>query len=392
MEIFLGIFIVFGGILLVAFLRSLTTLFHELGHAIPALAFSDKEVKVYVGSYGDISNTLKLGLGRLKIFLKFNFFDWKLGMCTHASVRNVWQRLFIIIGGPIASLIVASIFLFFIIKGELSDHWIFVSAAFMLAAVVDFVTNIYPSEMPVTFHDNSVGYSDGQQLLRLYRRFKLPDEFFEAEKLFFETKYDEAERLCESLIQNHEPQKETLKLATKVLIAKRDYVGALEIFGELQQVEKLVSEDFFMIGFLYKKLNQSDAALKHLNQSIHLRFQNPVALNSRGEIFMEQGKLEVAGRDFTAATHYSPTYGEAYRNLGLLYLKVEETEKAFDNFAKAEKFAPNDAFVYYGWGLYYEFQKDLRKALENFKKAEDMNIDYHAVRFKIAAIENELGI
>ena len=34
MEIFLGIFIVFGGILLIAFLRSLTTLFHELGHAL----------------------------------------------------------------------------------------------------------------------------------------------------------------------------------------------------------------------------------------------------------------------------------------------------------------------------------------------------------------------
>ena len=123
-------------------------------------------------------------------------------MCSHAPVKWVWQQVLVIIGGPIASLIIGGIFLSIIVQGGLSDNWIFVAAAFMLASVIDFLTNIYPSQNPLIFHDNSVGYSDGQQLKRLIARVGLPEGFFKAEKLFYEKKYAEADQVCEQIIES----------------------------------------------------------------------------------------------------------------------------------------------------------------------------------------------
>ncbi|MBK8341854.1 MAG: M50 family metallopeptidase [Bacteroidetes bacterium] len=39
--------------LLVFITRTFTVLFHELGHAIPAILMSKKAVTIYIGSYGD---------------------------------------------------------------------------------------------------------------------------------------------------------------------------------------------------------------------------------------------------------------------------------------------------------------------------------------------------
>ena len=293
LEIFYGILIVIGGILLVAFLRSLTTFFHELGHAIPALLFAENgKVRVYVGSYGDITRSLQFSLGRMEMFIKFNLFDWKMGMCSHPAVKGFWQNFLVIIGGPIASLVIASAALFWMVRGELSDNWIFVAAAFMLAAGIDFFTNIIPNETPVNFHDDSVRYSDGQQLVRLFSRRGLPEEYFRAERFFYQKKYDEADEILKKLIDSGFRQKTTLQLAVKVLIAKKDNLGALEIFGDLQKVKKLNSEDFLLIGQLYFELGQPDTALKHLNQSIYLHYANPAALSIRGSIFTRQKKLE----------------------------------------------------------------------------------------------------
>ena len=311
-----------------------------------------------------------------------------MGMCSHPPVKFFWQQILVIIGGPIASLIVGGIFLSIIIRGELSDNWIFVAAAFMLASVIDFLTNIYPSQNPLIFHDNSVGYSDGQQLKRLMARRGLPDDFFKAEKLFYEKKYDEADQICEQIIESGNRKIEVLRLATQILIEKKDYHGALERYGDLQGVKKLASEDFFTIGFLYQKLNQTETALKHLHQSIHLKYDNPMATNSRGEIFLQKGNLEFAERDFNAAIHYLPTFGTAYRNLGLLFIKKNQPDVAYENLMKAHEISSEDPFIFYGLGLFYEAKKDWSKALKNLKKAEAMNIETHVVRFKIAEIEN----
>ena len=92
MEIITGIGIAIGGILLVVLLRSLTTFFHEMGHAVPALLFTREKVEVFVGSYGDLHNALQLQLGRLKLYLKFAFKQTVLKYCTPQKFSTRLQR------------------------------------------------------------------------------------------------------------------------------------------------------------------------------------------------------------------------------------------------------------------------------------------------------------
>lgn len=104
-----GLLIAILTIVGIVYSRLITTFFHELGHAIPALAFSSKQVTMYVGSYGNPDKSWTLSLGRLKMILSFNIWDLQLGLCTHSGKLSNTQSLIIIFGGPLLSLIFAAI-------------------------------------------------------------------------------------------------------------------------------------------------------------------------------------------------------------------------------------------------------------------------------------------
>ena len=80
---FVFILLIFAATFLLA--RLLTVLLHELGHAIPAILLTQQQVTVYIGSYGDPKNTLKLNLGMMEIFFRYNFFAWRIGMCVSSA-------------------------------------------------------------------------------------------------------------------------------------------------------------------------------------------------------------------------------------------------------------------------------------------------------------------
>jgi len=72
-----GVLLIFLAIILS---RPITTFVHELGHAIPSLLFTKGPVVIYVGSYGDISNSTTTTFGRLSIIFKFKLTDLQLAL------------------------------------------------------------------------------------------------------------------------------------------------------------------------------------------------------------------------------------------------------------------------------------------------------------------------
>jgi len=123
-------------------MRSVTTLFHELGHALPALVLTKKEkVNVFVGTYGDLSNSLQLNLGRLVLYLKLNVFNWRIGLCTHAGIKGLIPQILVILGGPLASLLIASIAFYIIITKDFSEIWVVFIVFFLISAIIDFLSN-----------------------------------------------------------------------------------------------------------------------------------------------------------------------------------------------------------------------------------------------------------
>ncbi|MEL7021827.1 MAG: M50 family metallopeptidase, partial [Bacteroidota bacterium] len=133
MDIFFGIFIAFAYIVAVVVTRQITTLLHEMGHAIPAVLFNKtpQPVQVFIGSYGDISNTIRLNFNRLQLFIKPRILDWKLGMCKSPPTGSIPKDIIITLGGPLASTLIAGVFLYVIIYTGGSDLWITFAAICM---------------------------------------------------------------------------------------------------------------------------------------------------------------------------------------------------------------------------------------------------------------------
>ena len=175
-------------VFIVLFARSLTTFFHELGHAVPALFFTEEAVNVYIGTYGDISKGMQTRIGRLQLFCRLNLFDWKLRMCSFVPCSTPWKSFLILLGGPIASLLISIPLLLIILNYDLSETGYIFIAVFILASFVDFVVNLYPSSKPIPMHDGSVSYCDGYQVLHLFLRRFLSKEYLALEGLFFSRK------------------------------------------------------------------------------------------------------------------------------------------------------------------------------------------------------------
>ena len=69
-------------LILSIFLASLLSIFfHEMGHAIPVLFMSKGKVSIYVGSFGNKGASLKIAIGRLDMYFKYNPFLWTRGIC-----------------------------------------------------------------------------------------------------------------------------------------------------------------------------------------------------------------------------------------------------------------------------------------------------------------------
>jgi len=92
------------------FLRRTTALIHELGHAVPALMFTNEKVSIFLGSYGDISKCKCFKIGkRLYFYFRLNPLKWNFGMVKHASVSSSFLKsLLILLLGPLSSFIIAS--------------------------------------------------------------------------------------------------------------------------------------------------------------------------------------------------------------------------------------------------------------------------------------------
>ncbi|MGK7892694.1 MAG: tetratricopeptide repeat protein, partial [Xenococcus sp. (in: cyanobacteria)] len=98
--------------------------------------------------------------------------------------------------------------------------------------------------------------------------------------------------------------------------------------------------------------------------------------NSRGLLYDEQGKLELAEADFNKAIELNPQDNKAYNNRGILYSSQGKLELAEANYNKAIKLYPQDAIVHYNRGLLYDNQGKVELALADYTKAIEFNPQY----------------
>lgn len=110
-------------IVLIVFLRPLSTLIHELGHGVSALLLTEGKVTLFLGSYGNTEDSFKINIKRLEIYFKINPLHWKIGLCKmHRESISINRQLLVTVMGPIMSLALAVTLTYFVFFFELQTN------------------------------------------------------------------------------------------------------------------------------------------------------------------------------------------------------------------------------------------------------------------------------
>jgi len=344
MEIFLGIFMGITWVLVVAILRSLTTLFHEFGHAIPSLAFTKSPVKVFIGTYGNSNDGLNFNLGRLQVFFKFNIFNWNMGLCSHSGVSGFWRNFWIIIGGPIASMLIALPLIYFISNYDLPLFRMYAMMAFLIAAFIDFFVNIIPQNSPIATSSGRATYNDGYQLFLLFKRATYPKEYFQMEKYFYENKFDQLFEIGKSLFAQKKHDRPIYDLMINASMHEQEYEDALYLYSELGQRHKIKTADHFTIGIIHQNLEQHKKAIQYFNQYIHYHYQNPTAHRARAQSKIELEAYQGALTDLNLVFNLHPQDVQALILKGYAHKKLTETKASEKSYALARRINPEHPF------------------------------------------------
>ena len=157
----------------VAVTRPFTVLFHELGHALPAMLFTRRKVELYLGSYGKRENAFNVRIGLLEIWAQHNIF-WMRGLCMHESGEiTKTQEFLILIGGVFMSLLLAAIGFISVLKFDAHGFFKLFMFFMLVFAAVDIVTNLVPATRN--------GLSNDGMLLKLLLSSKSTEALFPQE-------------------------------------------------------------------------------------------------------------------------------------------------------------------------------------------------------------------
>jgi len=129
----------------VLFITPITVIIHEMGHAIPALLFTDEQVKVQYGK-GNLSRSIKIG--RLLIEFKgFNsFYDFTFGFAGWECTISRTQSAIIFLSGPLASfaMFLLAQYIFNKYHHEFTSSVIFLIRYAEFANLSQFISTILP--------------------------------------------------------------------------------------------------------------------------------------------------------------------------------------------------------------------------------------------------------
>ncbi len=283
-ETILGIF---GIILILLLVRPVTTFFHELGHAIPSLLFTNKEVGMYVGSYGDTDKSFVFEIGRLKILFRYKITEWNIGFCTHHGNPSFIQTMLIILGGPFFSLLMG-LFCYYLIKEYQGNTFItLVIATVLVSGFWDFMVNLIPQSEPIVMNNGSLVLNDGSQFLYLLKTSKFPPSFSEGLHLLEKNQKEEGiEKLKLAIdsgcndIMLHRLIMDSLKGEPEKAIAFND-----TYFKQF----KFQSPDYKNLGDVYTKVNEPSFAIQCYTKAIELNYKNQEALLERAKRYIHVG-------------------------------------------------------------------------------------------------------
>ena len=355
--------------------RSLEVLFHELGHAIPALIFTKNNVSIYLGSYAETAKSKKISFKRLTIYYNSIFRLWKYGACMHRTENlNYKKYLVIVLSGPLFSLMLAGLIFYLAIATDAHGavkfllFMLLITAVFDLRGLIPTRNHSHSAEGRLIYNDGDLikrlllvrdNYNDLQHLFELYSQARYQDyiDYFESINLKY-VDIDVYRTTVYSYMQINEYEK--AKTYSNQYLKKLPH-------------SRLTSYDYCNEGIIESQLGHPDKALIFYNMSLQLDPNNIHALNNRGFTLGLLERHYKAITDLDRTIELSADFAYAYNNRGYSKLKLNLIEEGLQDIKRSLSMDDQNPYAYRNLGIYHLEQNNIHEALFNFEKAKELD-------------------
>jgi hypothetical protein len=354
------------------FIQNLTTLLHELGHALPALWLTDSErVDVCINAYGKKEGAYRYKAGRLFFYWHpLRFEGYGSGLTEyHRSPRYIWNYV-ITAGGVVFTLLIAGVVLLLVLYSRLPEIWQILAIVFFAATVVDLIMNLIPNGKGIALEDGRVVPNDGKQLQQLWRYHRV-HMLMEKVAARMATGDDAAAGLALQDLPVTSAKAEELRLllhhtaATGFLAEATPYWEAA--FGRLQKLETPCAEDWANWGVIQGRQGQYAAALACFEQ---LPGEKPHIRANRAFLLMEMGQTAAAKPLFEQLSVDEETpYNVAH--YGLCLARLGERQLGWENIKKALTLSQAEPYALRCAGLFYLEAGRRDRALDYFQQISE---------------------
>ena len=375
-----GMLIAVASLFCLLFIRNITTIFHELGHAIPSLIFTDKPVEMFIGTYGNKDRALKLRTGRLTSYIRLNLNDWNKGMVKHSEMDSFRSRLITILGGPIASSLIAIPLFIYILKTPMNEIWLVGIGVFILAALIDLVVNLVPRIGTIHSDDGGVFLNDGMQLMLLLKNKALGTDIDELHSLLEKNEFEKAREKSKPLIKGTKGRY-AFEVFIQSLIELKEYQAGIDAFDEYNNTFKYNVENFDDLGVLHLKMHQYQEAIYYLKMVFAENFNDPKLLFHLGQAKLGYGDDHGAIKDFNGALGLRPNYYEAFINRAIACIKIDAYRQAESDLTEARKIKDSVEIDYY-LGELFDKQNEHKKAFKHYDIAWKAGYENHSLEYK----------
>ena len=370
--------IILGLLVLVIITRPFTVLLHELGHAIPAMLLTKEGATVYVGSYGDKSQSFKFSIGGLEIWFRYNPLKWHGGVCIpRAQDISINKIAIYTICGPLFSFFIAACFFYLTLSYDLHGSVKLICAFALGSTILDLFSNLIPQKM--TMADGTHFFSDGYTLfnLRTYKRF--PDEYANAVESYSKEEYSKTAKYFEDFISRGLVNEDVYRYASTSYLYIQNYERAYEIQKEFEIKYELNSDDYYNLGLTCSLLNMKEDKMSYFEKSLELNPDNIHSLNNMGYELNKEGEFHEAILLFNKAIEIKNDFAYAYNNRGHAKIEIGQFDEGLKDLQYSLQLDEDNSQVYRNLGIYHLKKDEMAEALKYFLQSKQMDKNTHLI-------------
>jgi len=377
-ESFPIIFLFFA--LLVLITRPFTVLFHELGHAIPAILITGQPVTIYIGSYGNPEKSFHFRIGLLEVWFKFNPLLWRLGLCVPSAKEiSINNQIIYTLTGPLASVTIGTVACYFTFAYDLHGFIKLVLIIFLVSSIFDLFLNIMPSNTPTQLYDGRFTYNDGYQLKQLFYYKRFAKEYEQAAEFYNQQKFSEAAAKFKEILSGGIKDDNIYRLAISSFLQVKNFQQEKKMHDGFIMNGNLNSNDYTNAAVCYSRLGLYDKAFEFYDKSLLLNTENMHSLINKGFTLNLLNKFHESISLFDKAIEIDKTYAYSYSNRGFAKIKIGKLDEGLEDINYSIELDEKESYGYRNLGIYHLDKGEYSKALNLFRKAKELDSETHRI-------------